>query len=714
MKRFLVCFILLIIPFGVWAQESDTTSLSDHDHIEHMETVIIKDKSMSKDAIAQTLNAVLIKREQMLLSQGNTFMNTLEKLPGISTINTGVGIAKPVIRGMSLNRVIVTEYGVKQEGQQWGLDHGLEIDQFNVDRVEVIKGPMSVIYGSEGIGGVINILPPSIPSKDTVQGELISSYKSNNDLLGLSGKLLKSTERYYIMARASYQNYGSYRVPAEEFIYNSYKLPIYNNRLKNTGGNEFNVSLLTGIKRNWGNTSLYISNYRQQAGFFVGAFGIPRAYQLADEGNYRKVGLPYQLINHTKIVSNTSYIKGNSKIEADLGFQYNMRTEFSQPHVHTNGIAPQGNKALDLQLMTLSGHVKYAYLGNKKWRNTTGISTQFQHNKQGGFEFLIPEYKAFQLGLYHFTEWTLNEQLLVNAGLRMDYAQQKAHATSVYKYNDAGNKIDSTLRSVAVDRNYFNVSGSIGTAWQWHPFWKLKFNLGSAFRIPTITELTANGVHHGTFRHEMGDVNLDPEQGWMTDLGVDFSKEKLNFYITPFFNYFSNYIYLRPSGRFSPLPEAGQIYTYQGAPTLFVGAEARVSWNFWKHLSSATSMEYVYNKNVDADMPLPFTPPLSILEEINWHPNWQNRFFSNTTFAISGQLFATQNRVDRNEPETAGYFLVNVSGATTFNIGKQKLTLFAQVHNLTNAVYMNNMSRYRILNLPEQGINAQVMLRWSF
>src|SRR5690606_32575698 len=132
----------------------------------------------------------------------------------------------PVIRGLSMNRIIVNEYNIKQEGQQWGLDHGLEIDQFNVDKVEIIKGPVSIIYGSDGIGGVINISAPPLPQEDTLTGELISSYKANNNLLGSSGRLAWKKNNWYISARSTYQNYSLYKVPADSFLYNSYKLPI--------------------------------------------------------------------------------------------------------------------------------------------------------------------------------------------------------------------------------------------------------------------------------------------------------------------------------------------------------------------------------------------------------------------------------------------------------------------------------------------------------
>lgn len=701
-------FSLLFSIFTVQAQDvdslkQDTGTLEEHTVIGHYH---------SKTPVSRTLSMSYLRKEALLQSQGNTFINTLEKLPGISAINTGVGISKPVIRGLSLNRVIVNEYGIKQEGQQWGVDHGLEIDQYNVDRVEVIKGPVSVLYGSDGIGGVINILPPTVPMDDTVNAEIISTYKSNNDLLGLSGKVQYSKNGFYAIARGTYQNYASYRVPAQEFVYNGYTLPIYNDRLKNTGGDELNFSFLAGVKKPWGNSSIYVSNYQQKAGFFVGAFGVPRAYQLNDNGNYRHVALPYQTIAHTKVISNTTLNVAKGKIEADLGFQKNARTEQSPPHAHGHGPAPQGNEALALDLYTLSGNARYTYAFGK-WNTITGASFQYQQNVRGGYEFLIPNYTSWQTGVYHFSEYRPRFNLLFNAGIRADHAVQKAGASYVIRYDSAGAQTGTTLRSPDIDRDYFNVSGSMGSAWQIDHSFNARFNIGTAFRVPVMAELTANGVHHGTFRHEMGDADLKAEQGYMADVGITADWKNITFQATPFVNYFTNYIYLSPSARFSPLPDAGQIYLYRGAPALFTGLELNKDWDLHPGWSNNLSLEYVWNKNLESGLPLPFTPPLSVLEEISWKPKFKSGQLNNTMFALNGQYFAAQRRVDRNEPSTDGYLLLNFSASNTFRIHKQKLTLFLQLRNITNAVYKNNMSRYRILNLPEQGFNTQVMLRWE-
>src|SRR5690606_34676738 len=195
--------------------------------------IVLEDHHESSESVLrEVLNYQYLAPAFFSQNMGNTFSNTLEKIPGISAINNGVGVSKPVIRGLNANRVLVNVNGIKQEGQQWGLDHGLEIDKFDASRVEIIKGPASVIYGSDGMAGVINILPPAIPSKNSFGGSLSAIYNSNNDLFGGNIKLQGNKNDYYAIANVSYQNGSSYRVPADKFTYNGYILPIYHQRLQ--------------------------------------------------------------------------------------------------------------------------------------------------------------------------------------------------------------------------------------------------------------------------------------------------------------------------------------------------------------------------------------------------------------------------------------------------------------------------------------------------
>jgi iron complex outermembrane receptor protein len=199
----------------------------------------------------------------------------------------------------------------------------------------------------------------------------------------------------------------------------------------------------------------------------------------------------------------------------------------------------------------------------------------------------------------------------------------------------------------------------------------------------------------------------------MFDLGLYFKNKNLTIDFTPFVNYFNNYIYLSPSAKFSPLPDAGQVYVYKQTKALFYGYESSLAWQVNKFILNEASIEYVWNKNLDNELPLPFTPPLSVLDEISLSP-FKQKQFKTFNFGICGQYFAPQYRVDRNEPETNDYFLLHLSLSNTFYINKSRFSVYIQLRNATDSKYLNNMSRYRILNLPEQGRNIQIMLKFEF
>ncbi|MNK02223.1 putative TonB-dependent receptor precursor [compost metagenome] len=704
-KRSLFLLVWCCISGSVFAQDNDSTH-----YIEEI-SVIASRKFIP---VLKTLDYIHLSGEELLKYQGNTLAGSLERIPGLSSINTGTGIAKPVIRGLSLNRIIVNEYGIKQEGQQWGLDHGLEIDQYNVHQLEIIKGPVSLLYGSDGIGGVINILPAPILPVNTMKAEVILNYKSNNDLFGTSVAMRANRKNVFTDFRITYQEFADYKVPAETFTYNSYILPIYSGRLKNTAGNDLNMSGLIGMKRNWGKTSIYISNVHQHAGFFIGAFGAPKAYLLTDDGDNRSIDLPKQVINHFKLVSNTQLKTKNGFIELDLGYQNNNRQELSLPHAHGYGPVPEGNLALKLELQTLSATIRTPLLSSEKWKILSGLNAQFQQNKRGGYEFLIPDFLTFSGGIHAYAAYTPSNRWVFSSGIRFDAAYQEARRSFISLYNESGEMIGKQQRSPDIHETYSNVSGSVGTCFAVSEKSDLKLDIGSAFRVPTMVELTSNGVHHGTFRHEMGVSSLRSERGYMLNLNYHYRSKKVTVAFSPFVNYFENYIYLRPSAKFSPLPDAGQIYQYTEGKALFAGAEFSTRWKMSKWLSSDLGMEYVYNQNLDLVMPLPFTPPFSVREEVEFTPVFNVKSFQNTYFTLIGHYFAAQNRTDINEPSTNGYFLLHFSAGSTWILNKNKLGLGIQVRNMTNTKYLNNMSRYRMLNLPEQGINFNLILRYEF
>lgn len=672
--------------------------------------VVVRSAAFEGSSSTSPLNTVVMDREQLERDQHSTFSQALERIPGVNSITTGVGIAKPVIRGMQGNRIAVNDHGIRQEGQQWASDHGLEIDPYNVDRVEILRGAASLMYGSDAMGGVINILEPVLEPVGTYSSSATGVFRGNNDHVGLSAAAAGRPGDHFFLVRLTRQEYGDYRVPADRFTYNRFVLPLEDRRLKNTAGREMHVAATAGRVLPKGTVRLTVSNYHQMTGLFPGAVGIPRAYTLQDDGDRRNADIPRQLIDHLRAVLNLHHQLGeHSRIEADAGFQMNLRREESFPHSHGLGPRPEGTLAHELDLRTGTFNVRYHTMRGSRWKGAAGFSGQVQRNQRDGFEFILGDHRSVQGGVFAMAQHQASERTNLQFGLRGDMARLRVEPFFMPVYASPTEIIGEVQRGASVDAMYGAPSGAFGIAHRLLPSLTLKANVGRTFRFPTAPELTMNGVHHGTFRHEQGDPTLSPETGWQIDIGAYRSKGPWSISLTPFLYAFDNYVFLRPTAIFSTLPEAGQLYRYTETRALQAGSELDIRWNGPAGLELGTSLEYVVNENRTNGLALPFTPPLLSRSEAQWttlrHSTRELRLFAELV------LSAAQERTDRNELPTPGYALVNTGASFSTAWGRNKLHFMLHVRNVGDTHYLMHLSRYRILNLPEPGRNLMFSLR---
>lgn len=632
-----------------------------------------------------------------------TLVNSIEFLPGINAINVGVGIAKPIIRGMSFNRLSVQQDGVQQEGQQWGADHGLEIDQNDVENLEVIKGPAVLKYGGDAIGGLVRILPSSIADSNSTQVALKTEYKTNNQHIGLSPSLKMRKEKWFLNARFSSIDFGDYRVPTDKFRYNTYVLPIFDETLKNTAGAERNVNLENGWIYKKGITRIKVSNYLLRAGIFPGAIGIPRSYNLQPDGDNRNIDLPSQRVEHTKVVARTVYnFAPNVRNEWVLGFQNNLRNEYSAPHAHGNARPPATNRALKLQLQTFDAQWnqerELSGLSQLEW----GVSGQIQSNEIGGFEFLVPAYQKDSWGGFAIWEQQISIPFSISAGTRFDFSRINAEKGEVVMQIGANDQADLQTRSEAFTREFWAWAASIRADYEVNNQ-QFSLQLAKSNRMPSIAELASNGIHHGTFRHEKGDANLQLEEAYQADANYLLKTNKWQVSVGAFYHFFDNYLYLNPTSRFSTLPEAGQLFEFTSTQAIFTGGELAISRKLGEYFTLKTNIDGVYNVNLKNDLGLPFTPPASSYSAISFEKSVKNNWKIGGD--VNYRYTFDQNRVERNEPATAGYQLV---GASTFVQGDFNTWNFRfqiSVQNLTDVPYWVHTNRYRWVNIPEQGKN---------
>lgn len=643
-----------------------------------------------------TQPSVYVSSDEIHRRSGHSLMDVLAQTEGVQAMDIGVGFSKPMIRGLGFQRIAVTENGVKQEGQQWGADHGLEIDAYHVEGVRIIKGPASVLYGSDAMGGAIELLPSSFPLRDTISGEALVSYQSVSS--GLNGSVMLQMKRNRVLAKIRYteRHWADYRVPADSFTYLSMRLPIHNNRLKNTAGMERSVNALLAYKHGVYQGRINVSDSYQKSGFFSGAHGLPNSASLQDDGNRWNVDLPYSMVNHFKITSTNTWTKPLLQTKLTLGYQLNHREEWSRFHTHNLSQTPPAidpDKELMFHLHTGSAQLQFRLTPDTSWEYYGGLSANMQHNDIGGYGFLIPAYNRQECGVYFLTNYRYSSALQFSGSLRYDlgHVHTKAHGEDVH----------------SVERNFNDYSLTLGVEYEPLDGHKLRASVGRAFRLPSVNELTSNGVHHGAFRHEMGDSSLVSEQGWQVDLAYTISQDNWEVSLSPFYSYYPHFIALHPTGRWSMLPDAGQIYQYVDAPTTLTGCELHIKARIWRGLHYTLAGEYVYTFDHNSHTATPFSPPASMHNTLSWEASrW--RCFAEC------QSVAAQNRVCHNEMATPGYNLIHIGGSVDFQLRKSKLSLLMHVRNLLDTSYLNHLNFYRRIELPEAGFDIQTTIRLNF
>lgn len=711
--RIIPVMLMCVFRLAVNAQEADSIRSVE------LESVTVTGRSYTDASKRNSALSVEVAEKDFLNEHftGN-LIQALEHIPGVRSMDIGSGFSKPMIRGMGFNRISVTENGVKQEGQQWGSDHGLEIDAFNIERVTVRKGPSSLLYGSDAMGGVIeitNILPPA---ENQLFGEVSLLGKSVNDTWGGSMMLGIKKNAWHIRVRYSEQHFGDYRVPADTIVYLTQKIPVFGRKLKNTAGFERNVNLFTEYRKGRYYANYAVSNAYQKTGFFPGAHGIPDISRVQDDGDSRNIDLPYSKVNHFKITSRQQYMFNDVMGMWDLGYQNNHREEWSEFHTHYGTQSPperDPDKELSFSLDTYSSSLKLKTISSTIWEHTAGWDVQYQQNRIGGYSFLLPRYNRFTTGLFWLTTWSPSQQFSFSGGIRYDYGTVDISAYTdpyleVYLQGMGYGEelIDQyKWRSYPVDRNFGDFSGSLGIVWNPLPHHLLKANIGHSFRLPGANELAANGVHHGTFRHEQGDPSLDSERGWQLDASYQYDNKGISVSVTPFVSWFSNYIYLQPTGEWSVLPHAGQIYRYTGNEAVFAGSELFVSVNFLSRLNYSFTGEYVYTYNVDEHTPLSFSPPASMRNTLTW---------KDKNYQLYAELhsIAKQDRVSKNESTTLGVNLVNLGASVSISLGGTMVDIHLHARNIFDKKYYNHLSFYRKVEIPEPGRNIQLLIKIPF
>ncbi len=682
-----------------------------------LKPIVIEAESEHHSLETPPIHVDILEREQLERSMSMGLSNALKEFQGVDAISTGMNISKPVIRGMSGNRLAVIESGIKQEGQQWGTDHGLEIDQYHLDEIAIIKGASSLSYGSDGTSGIVLIKQPTIPPSGHTEVRARAIYGSVNESYGAMASVKGNLNRLSYRVALTSVFAGDYKIPADSFNYANWILPVVDQTLTNTASRELNGRINLGWHHRNGNTALTLSSFNQTNGFFPGAFGAPNPFAVVPDGDTRNVSTPYQEVNHQKVSINHDHHLEHHWLKVDLGYQLNTRKEIEGTSFNEADNVEQ--LALQLELHTITSNIRLEQIDDhKKWKYTAGIQTSYMDNQIAGREFLIPDYSSINSGIYFIERLKLTDITTISGGVRADFA----YVTTQEHYREArflGESFGSVQRSTGFDRDFFNYAASLGIDQTLNEHMDIRLNGARTFRVPNIAELASNGPHHGSFRYERGNADLTTEKGYQSDIEWIFENEKWHTSITGFYNYFDNYIYIKPTGQFPtydipdtivPFPEPGQIYEYVEAEVIHRGGELDVEYQLLDEWAVNVAGSYVELKQFDFDIHLPLVPPLKWNVGLKWEKSmngWLNFLYA----GIQLEAAADQNNVDQNEDVTVGYEILHFN--TGLKFGRQsQWSVDMSIRNLMDTEYFNHLSQYRQIGLPEPGRNVMVQLRY--
>ena len=625
----------------------------------------------------QSENVMKVERESVnqLKSKGAvTLAEGLSSMAGVESITTGTGIGKPVIRGLSSSRVLVYTQGVRFENQQFGDEHGLGINDAGIESVEIIKGPASLLYGSDALGGVLYLNPEKFANANESHADINGNYSSNTKGYTTNLGYKTSGEQFKFLFRGSQSEHSDYET--EDY------------RVTNTRFKEQDFKSGVGFQNNTIKTELRYNANRSK-------LGIPES--VAEQSTARTPLLPYQDITNHVLSSKSTVFFNNSSLDVNIGLLYNDRKEFEEEHHHHDDGHDHDhddeNKmhldpALHMKLKTLNFDVKYSLPIMGKFETIVGTQGMLQSNSNYGEESLIPNATTKDIGVLA-TSHIHFEKADIQLGARFDTRKIEVEN--------------------GISRSFNSFNGAAGIKTDIAEKVTARLNFATGFRAPNLAELTSDGGHQGTNRYEIGDANLKNEQNFQTDLSIEYANEHFELFANGFYNLVNNYIYLSPNGN---EVDGTPVFEYVQNDAKLYGGEIGFHLHphpiHWLHLES--SFETVIGQQKD-DTYLPLIPANS----------WTNTLraeFSNK-IVDKGYIFVTlkstfdQDHVSLFETETQGYDLLSAGIGGTVKLLKKDLSIALSATNLTNETYVSHLSRLKPDGIYNMGRNINLGLKYQ-
>ncbi|MFD0990901.1 TonB-dependent receptor domain-containing protein [Mariniflexile jejuense] len=626
----------------------------------------------------QSENVMKVEQQTITNLKANGAVNLADgitNIAGVESVTTGLSIGKPVIRGLSSNRVLVYTQGVRLENQQFGDEHGLGISDSGIESVEVIKGPASLLYGSDALGGVLYLNPEKFAQNNTSNADFSGNYFSNTQGFSTNAGYKSSDEHFKFLFRGSFAEHADY------------KTNVY--RVTNTRFKEQDFKAGIGYQKEGFKTEFrYNINHSK--------LGIPE--EIGEQSTNKTPLLPFQDLTNHIFSSKSTVFFNNARLDINLGYIYNDRKEFEEHHHDDDDDEHEHEEeheedeileaALHMKLKTANYDIKYNLPKLGKFETIVGVQGMNQVNSNYGEEQLIPDATTNDIGVLA-TSHIHFEKTDVQLGARFD------------------NRIIDIASGLQKNFNSFN--GAFGVKTDIAKSITARINLATGFRAPNLSELTSDGAHEGTNRYEIGNTNLKSEQNFQTDIALEYKNEHVEFFVNGFYNTINNYIFLSPNGT---VIDGNPVFIYLQDDAKLYGGEVGLHIHphplDWLHIES--SFETVTGKQAN-NVYLPLIPANSITNilRVEFEKPWLKKGYSfiklTTTF--------NQNNVSVFETTTNGYSLLSAGIGGSFNLFKNEATLTLSGTNLTNKTYINHLSRLKTDGVFNMGTNVIIGLTYN-
>ena len=691
MKSRYIILPLLCICTTVAAQTSNHKHAEDSTDVffRHLQLNELTVTGVTGDTkLKHATTPVSIVSPQVLRATASTnIIDAIAHQPGVSQLTTGGSISKPIIRGLGYNRVVVMSEGVRQEGQQWGDEHGIEVDGSSVNSVEILKGPASLMYGSDAMAGVVILHAQPTLAEGERRANVSSEYQTNNGRCHYSLQMAGNQKGFVWDARFSDKIAHAYK--------NKYDGYVPGSQFRERAGR-----LMLGLNKSWGHSRLTWTAYHLTPSIIEGERD-PETGELEHEEGWKgcqySESLPVQEVKHYKLVWDNSLNLSSGYLKAIIGYQQNRRQEFEES---------ADEYELFFKLHTLTYDLRYVTneFGNG-WKLSTGIGGMYQKSGNEGEEYLIPDYRLFDFGIYATATKNFGDHWTLNGGLRYDH--RRLHGYELIE--------EEGIRFTDFTRHFNGLTGSIGAVCNINEHFNLRLNLARGFRTPNMSELASNGVHEGSLRYEIGNQQLKAEYSLQADLGLDFTSQYVSAQLALFANRIDNYIFTH---RVAEEIEEGYLtYAYTQGDARLLGFEAGVDFHPVHSVHFSNTFSYVDAQLLHADANtkyLPFTPAPRWTSELKWEllhhshstvnhhhtANASHRTLLNNLYIAAGlNCYLKQNNIysaDDTETPTPGYALLSLSAGTDIQVhGKKIAELYITADNLLNKAYQNHLSRLK-------------------